>query len=119
LAEKMQMRQSAAWLVNTGWSGGAYPGGERISLSYTRAIIDAIHSGSLVDAPMEADPHFGVCVPLECPGVPAEVLRPARSWADEAAYGRAARKLAQLFQKNFAQYADAASDEIRAAAPRC
>jgi phosphoenolpyruvate carboxykinase (ATP) len=119
LAEKMQRRQSAAWLVNTGWSGGAYPGGERISLSYTRAIIDAIHSGSLVDAPMEADPHFGVLAPLECPGVPAEVLRPARSWADEAAYGRAARKLAQLFQKNFAQYADAASDEIRAAAPRC
>jgi phosphoenolpyruvate carboxykinase (ATP) len=118
LAEQMQRHHASAWLVNTGWSGGSYPGGERMPLAYTRAIIDAIHNGSLQDAATDVDPQFGMAVPVECPGVPGEVLRPARSWSDGAAYGRAARKLAQLFTKNFGQYADAASEEIRAGAPR-
>ncbi len=117
LAEMMKTHGGDAWLVNTGWTGGGYGVGERMSLPYTRAIIDAIHSGDLAAAEIEADPFFGVSVPKTCPGVPSEVLVPRLVWQDTAAYEETAKKLAQLFNDNFAQYADVASDEIKAAAP--
>ncbi|MCB9532541.1 MAG: phosphoenolpyruvate carboxykinase (ATP) [Myxococcales bacterium] len=118
LAEKIRKHDARVWLVNTGWSGGSYGVGKRMKLAYTRAIIDAIHDGSLADAPTAKDPVFGVAVPTSCPGVPAEILQPRQAWADGAAYDATATKLAGLFQKNFAKYADAASPEIIAAGPK-
>ena len=118
LADRMRKHGSNAWLVNTGWSGGAYGVGERMSLKYTRAIIDAIHDGSLAEAPTETDPVFGLEVPTACAGVPAEVLIPKNTWSDKAAFDTTAAKLAGLFSTNFKKYADAASAEIAAAGPK-
>ena len=118
LAERIRAHGSQAWLVNTGWSGGAYGAGSRIKLSYTRAIIDAIHAGHLKRTPTVTDPVFGLEVPGECAGVPADILTPANTWSDKSAYRRTAAKLARLFSDNFAKYAAEASDEVRAAGPR-
>jgi len=117
LAERITAHGSQAWLVNTGWTGGGYGVAERMSLPYTRAIIDAIHSGELHDASTEIDPFFGVGVPTSCPSVPSEVLVPKQAWQDGSAYEEAAKKLARLFNDNFEKYADQASDKIKAAAP--
>ncbi|GAB4354639.1 MAG: phosphoenolpyruvate carboxykinase (ATP) [Gammaproteobacteria bacterium] len=118
LAEKIRQHNTDVWLVNTGWTGGPYGIGNRMSIAHTRAIIDAIHDGSLRDAPMKPDPVFGVAVPESCPGIPAEVLNPANTWSDQAAYRDMAAKLADLFNSNFEKYADQASEEILAAAPK-
>ncbi len=118
LAAKMQEHQSQAWLVNTGWSGGSYGTGERMSLSATRSIVDAIHAGQLNDAKTETDPVFGFEVVQECPGVAPNLLRPRDTWPDPAAYDQTAAKLADLFRKNFTKYSDTASEEVRKAGPR-
>jgi phosphoenolpyruvate carboxykinase (ATP) len=118
LAEKMRTHGAHAWLVNTGWSGGPYGTGSRIKLKYTRAIIDAIHGGSLADAPTQNDPVFGFAVPLKCEGVPSEILVPRNTWADPEAYDAAARRLADLFTENFAQFEEVASPAIKEAGPR-
>lgn len=117
LAEKIREHDVEVWLVNTGWTGGPYGVGERMSIAYTRAIIDAIHDGGLAEAPVRTDPFFGFRVPLSCPGVPEEILDPAGTWPDRGAYSDAAAELARRFQDNFVAYADHASPEIRAAAP--
>ncbi|MEY4483579.1 MAG: phosphoenolpyruvate carboxykinase [Verrucomicrobiota bacterium] len=117
LAGKMLKHNARVWLVNTGWAGGAYGSGMRISLKNTRAIIDAIHSGALANAKTERDPIFGFDVVTEVPGVPSEILLPRQSWYDPAAYDVMAKKLAGLFNKNFETYAAGASEEVRAAAP--
>jgi phosphoenolpyruvate carboxykinase (ATP) len=117
LAELMRKHNAKAWLVNTGWSGGAYGVGSRMKLSYTRAIIDAIHDGALDSAPTAEDPIFGLTVPTECPEVPSEILIPKQTWDDQAAFEETAKKLAQLFHDNFEKYADAASEEIKNAGP--
>jgi phosphoenolpyruvate carboxykinase (ATP) len=117
LAAKMKQFQSRVWLVNTGWGGGAHGAGKRISLKNTRAIIEAIHSGALANTKMERDPIFGFDVVTECPGVPADILLPAKAWADTSAYNAAARKLASLFKENFKKYESGVSAEIRAASP--
>ena len=118
LAEKMRNHAAKAWLVNTGWSGGAYGVGSRIKLKHTRAIIDAIHAGALDDAPATPDPFFGFQVPTKCPNLPDEILVPANAWSDKAAFERTAGKLAGLFTDNFTKYAPDASDEIRNAGPK-
>jgi phosphoenolpyruvate carboxykinase (ATP) len=118
LAERMREHGARAWLVNTGWTGGSYGVGERINLPYTRAIIDAIHNGSLVDANTEEDPIFGFRVPKCCAGVPEEILIPRNTWADKEKYDETARKLAGLFEKNFQKYAAGCSEAILAAGPR-
>jgi len=118
LAEKMRSHDAAAWLVNTGWSGGPYGVGSRLSLKYTRAIIDAIHSGELHAAKTSEDPLFGLHVPVQCSGVPDEVLVPKNTWSDQKAFARTALQLAKLFRDNFESYADVASDEILQAGPR-
>ena len=91
--------------------------GKRISLKNTRAIIDAIHDGSLASAKTERDRVFGFDIVTEVAGVPAEILRPRDAWSDKAAYDATAKKLAGLFVKNFEAYAAGASDEVKAAAP--
>jgi phosphoenolpyruvate carboxykinase (ATP) len=90
----MKQHQARVWLVNTGWGGGAYGTGKRISLKHTRAIIDGIHAGALANATTERDPIFGFDVATECPGVPREIFRPGAVWA--AAYDAGAKKLAGL-----------------------
>jgi phosphoenolpyruvate carboxykinase (ATP) len=118
LATKLRRHEAQTWLVNTGWSGGPYGVGSRMKLGYTRAIIDAIHSGALAEAPTVTDPIVGFTAPTHCPGVPDAMLQPERTWSDPAAYRAAAKKLAALFRENFAKYADKASEEIRSAAPK-
>ena len=118
LAEMMRRHGGSAWLVNTGWFGGAYGVGSRFPLAYTRAIIDAIHSGALEKAATEEDPLFGLEVPTSCPDVPDEMLIPRKAWDNEAEFQQTAKKLAGLFQENFAKYAADATEEIRSAGPR-
>ncbi len=117
LAEKIREHDASVWLVNTGWSGGAYGTGSRMKLAYTRSIIDAIHTGALRDAPYEADPVFGFDVVTECPGVPSEILVPRNTWADKAAFDETAAKLAASFRENFAKMHGDSSDDIRNAGP--
>jgi phosphoenolpyruvate carboxykinase (ATP) len=118
LAERLKKHDAQTWLVNTGWSGGAYGVGSRIKLKYTRAIIDAIHSGALASAPTQIDPVFGLAVPTECPEVPSEMLQPRNTWADKAAYDEKAKKVASLFRENFKKYEAQASAEVRAGGPK-
>jgi phosphoenolpyruvate carboxykinase (ATP) len=118
LAEKMREHGTRAWLVNTGWTGGAYGTGNRISLKYTRAIIDAIHGGDLSDVPTATDPIFGVEVPTSCPGVDPQVLTPRNTWQNTPDFDATARKLAALFHRNFGEYEDQSSEAIRNAGPR-
>jgi phosphoenolpyruvate carboxykinase (ATP) len=117
LAAKMKQHGARVWLVNTGWGGGAYGTGKRISLRNTRAIIDAIHDGALAHVKTERDPIFGFDVATECPGVPPAILRPRGVWTDAAAYDATANKLAGLFRENFKKYESGVSAEITAAGP--
>ncbi len=117
LAQKMRDHDAKAWLVNTGWTGGAFGTGHRINLPHTRAIIDAINSGELRDAPTEEDPFFKVGIVTECPGVPDEVLVPRNTWEDKEAFDKTAKKLVGQFNKNFEKFADEADPAVIAAAP--
>src|SRR6202048_1925941 len=117
LAAKMKQHGTRAWLVNTGWSGGAYGTGKRIKLANTRAIVDAIHSGALAKEETERDPVFGLDVVTKCPHVQSEILIPRNVWSDKAAYEVTAKKLAGLFVKNFAAYEDGVGAEVKAAGP--
>ncbi len=118
LGEKMKQHATSVWLVNTGWTGGPYGVGSRISLPYTRALITAALQGKLEGIEYRTDEVFGLQVPAAVPGVPTEILNPRGTWADPAAYDAQARKLAQLFSQNFAQYNEFANDETKAAAPK-
>jgi phosphoenolpyruvate carboxykinase (ATP) len=118
LAERMRQHGTRAWLVNTGWSGGSYGVGKRFPLSYTRAIIDAIHGNQLNDVPIERDPLFGFDVPTECPNVSKQVLIPRNAWTNSAAYDQTAEKLAELFKNNFKKYESGVTPEILSAGPK-
>ena len=118
LAEKLSRHGARAWLVNTGWTGGAYGRGKRIDLASTRRIIDGIHSGALAEAPVERDPVFGLDAVTAVPGVAPRLLVPARAWDDPAAWERAARDLAAKFRANFATYASQAGADVLAAGPQ-
>ncbi len=117
LARKMREQNVRAWLVNTGWTGGPFGTGHRINLSHTRAIIDCINSGELVDAETTADPFFKVGIVTSCPGVPSDVLIPRNTWDDPEAFDETAKKLVHQFNKNFEKFADEAGPEVLAAAP--
>ncbi|RZC29263.1 Phosphoenolpyruvate carboxykinase (ATP) [Glycine soja] len=121
LAEKMQNHGATGWLVNTGWSGGSYGCGSRIKLSYTRKIIDAIHSGSLLDVEYKKTEIFGLEIPTEVEGVPSEILEPENTWSDKQAYKETLLKLAGLFKNNFETFTygenNQVTKEILAAGP--
>jgi len=117
LAEKMREHGANAYLVNTGWTGGAYGTGSRIALAHTRAIIDAIHDGVLDTAETQRDEFFGLEIPKSVPGIPDEVLMPWNTWADLEAYNETARKLVGLFHDNFENYKDGASASLIDAGP--
>jgi phosphoenolpyruvate carboxykinase (ATP) len=116
-AERLRQHKSNVWLVNTGWSGGPYGVGARMKLSVTRAIVDAIHDGALASAPTRRDPIFGLEAVAQCPGVPPHILSPRETWASGADYDAAARRLADLFRKNFESYASSVSPDVLAAGP--
>jgi phosphoenolpyruvate carboxykinase (ATP) len=118
LGEKMQAHNVNVWLVNTGWTGGAYGTGHRMSLKYTRAMITAALRGELDDVDYHTHEIFGLSMPVSCPNVPDEVLDPKRTWADADAYDAKANDLAERFNKNFEKFAAKTSDEILAAAPK-
>lgn len=118
LAQKINEHKVDCWLVNTGWSGGPYGVGERMKISYTRALLNAALDGSLGKGSFEQDSVFGIQVPTTCKGVPAEILKPRHTWADKEAYDKKARELARLFGENFRQFEDQAPPEVRAAGPR-
>lgn len=104
--------------MNTGWSGGAFGVGSRMKLSYTRAMITAALMGKFDAVKFEILPIFGLQIPTECAGVPAEILNPRNTWKDKAAFDATSNKLAESFVKNFQQYASASNEEIIAAAPK-
>jgi phosphoenolpyruvate carboxykinase (ATP) len=117
LAERLERHTARAWLVNTGWIGGAYGHGRRIDLAVTRRIIDAIHSGDLDAAPVDRDAIFGLDAVTRVPGVDHRVLVPQAAWPNESAWKEAARGLASKFRENFRTYADEAGPDILAAGP--
>ncbi len=118
LSHKIQKHGTHVWLINTGWSGGSYGRGKRMSLANTRAIIDAIHDGSLSQSPTRQDPIFGFQVPTQCNRVPTEIMWPRDSWSDPATYDVTAQRLADLFRNNFKRFADGASPQVLAAGPK-
>jgi phosphoenolpyruvate carboxykinase (ATP) len=119
LSRKMEESGVNVWLVNTGWSGGAYGVGERMSLKITRALITAALEGDLENANYKTHEIFGLSFPTECPNVNSDVLDPRNTWEDKAAYDQKANVLAAKFNSNFEQFADNANEEILAAAPVC
>lgn len=117
LQERLTAHDVNVWLVNTGWSGGAYGTGERMSLAYTRAMVNAAISGALDAVDYQIDPVFGLAMPMHCPGVPAHILDPQRAWQNAADWREAAQALAVRFHQNFVQFADSVPPEALAGAP--
>lgn len=117
LGKKMEEHNVRIWLVNTGWSGGAYGTGERISLKYTRAMITAALEGKLDNVDYTTHEIFGLSMPNECENVPTDILNPKNTWSDKGAYDAKANALAAEFVKNFEQFESDANEEIMAAAP--
>jgi phosphoenolpyruvate carboxykinase (ATP) len=117
LGKLIDQHGSDVWLVNTGWSGGAYGVGSRMKLPHTRAMVRAVLSGELRSVPTATDPIFGLAMPTTCGGVPDEVLNPRNTWPDAAKYDEAAKKLAEMFKKNFEKFGNVDS-AIKAAGPR-
>ncbi len=115
LAENIEKYKVQTWLINTGIVGD---GSRRIRLRHTRAIIDAIHSGDLLDIPAVREPVFGLEIPTKCPSLPDHLLFPETSWSDPDAYRETALRLSILFADNFAQYASRCSPEVQAAGPQ-
>jgi phosphoenolpyruvate carboxykinase (ATP) len=116
LGELLKQHDSKVWLVNTGWSGGAYGTGKRMKLSHTRQMVREVLAGKLDNVGVKKDPVFGLDVPTAVEGVPVEVLDPRGTWSDGAAYDAQAKKLAEMFRKNFEKFGDA-SEAIRSAGP--
>jgi phosphoenolpyruvate carboxykinase (ATP) len=117
LGEKIKRHGANCWLVNTGWTGGGFGVGKRMSIRHTRATLDAALTGGLDGVAFEADPVFGLQIPASCPDLPHQVLRPNRTWADQSAYDAQARKLADLFRENFKTYEAEVTDAVKAAGP--
>ena len=118
LGQKMTANSVNVWMINTGWSGGAYGIGKRMNLSYTRAMISAVLNGKLNDAEFTEHPIFGMLIPTSCPGVPSTILNSRGTWANAEAYDVKAKELANLFIKNFEKYKAGVSATIAAAGPK-
>ncbi|MGR3501552.1 phosphoenolpyruvate carboxykinase [Pseudaestuariivita sp.] len=116
LREKIAKHGATCWLVNTGWTGGAFGEGERMPIKATRALLTAALDGSLADAEFRKDANFGFEVPVAAPGVPEVLLDPRRTWTDKAAYDAMAEKLVGMFADNFEQYIPHIDDDVKAVA---
>jgi len=104
LTERIQRHKVSVYLINTGWQGGPYGVGKRVSIPHTRAMVTAVLNGELDKQEFEAHPIFNVLVPKACPGVPPEILNPRGQWEDKAAYDKKAEELAQMFTENFKKF---------------
>jgi phosphoenolpyruvate carboxykinase (ATP) len=116
LGKRLKQHDASCWLVNTGWSGGKFGVGKRMSLKITRALVNAALDGRLRDVEFVTEAAFGLSIPVSCPGVPAEILNPRNAWADKEGYDRTAADLAGRFEANFEKFD--ASEAIRAAGPK-
>ena len=116
LQEKIKAMGATCWLVNTGWTGGAYGTGKRMPIRATRALLHAALDGSLNKVQFRKDPNFGFDVPVSVPGVDDQLLDPRQTWADSAAYDAQAKKLVEMFSDNFAQYVPYIDADVKAAA---
>lgn len=118
LAERMSKVKANAYLINTGWSGGKFGTGKRCPLKYTRAILDAIHSGELANAEYEDFEVFNLKVPKKVTGVPSEILHSRNAWPDKKAFDAEIKKLAGMFTDAFEKYASDVSPEVLSAGPK-
>ncbi|HKW46939.1 MAG TPA: phosphoenolpyruvate carboxykinase (ATP), partial [Gemmatimonadaceae bacterium] len=118
LGQLIEEHHSDVWLVNTGWTGGAYGVGTRMKLAHTRKMVHTLLHGDLANAKTTADPIFGLAVPKEIAGVPKSVLQPRETWTDKAAYDAQAKKLAGMFEENFKKFESVVSEAVRSAGPR-
>ena len=118
LAKNIAENGTKVWLMNTGFTGGPYGVGKRMSIQHTRTLLNAALDGKLDGVKFAKDPVFGLEVPTDAPGVPAQVLNPRETWPDKAAYDAKAQQLARLFSDNFKQFADQASPEVVASGPK-
>jgi phosphoenolpyruvate carboxykinase (ATP) len=118
LKRKIERYKVRCWLLNTGWVGGPYRVGKRISIKHTRALLNAALDGRLNDVPYRKDPVFGFDVPKTAPDVPEKVLDPASSWPDRAAYDDKYRQLASRFIENFKKFSEGAPREVLEAGPK-
>lgn len=116
LADLIRRHGATCWLVNTGWTGGAYGVGQRMPISHTRSMVNAALDGMLDRVTMRIDPNFGLEVPTVCPGVPSSVLDPRSTWSDPAAYDAAAASVVERFRSNFAQYLAYVDEPVKVAA---
>jgi len=116
LRDKIAKHGATCWLVNTGWTGGAFGTGSRMPIKATRALLTAALDGSLNEVEFRKDPNFGFDVPVDVPGVPEVLLDPRRTWDDPEAYDRQAEKLVRMFADNFEQYLPYIDDDVKAAA---
>lgn len=117
LIKKMKDSGVNVWLINTGWSGGAYGTGQRMKLKYTRAMITAALNGELDNVEYKNHTVFGLAKPQSCPNVPAEILNPRNTWEDKEAYDAKALELAAAFKNNFAKFEEFANEEIMSGGP--
>ncbi len=118
LGERLDKYESNCWLINTGWTEGAFPQGHRMELKYTRSIITAILNGALDNIEYNQTNIFNLMIPTSCNGVPSRLLNPINTWADTDAFNDKANHLAELFIENFKKYSDEASADILSAAPQ-
>ena len=118
LGERIARYKARVWLVNTGWTGGAFGVGKRMSIAHTRAMISAALSGQLDNVAYQRHPVFNLDMPTSCPGVPSEVLDPRSTWADKAAYDAQAKKLATMFVDNFKTFESDVDRAVIEAGPR-
>ncbi len=117
LGKKIKEHNAKVWLVNTGWTGGPYGVGHRISIKHTRALLNAALEGKLDNVQYANDPVFGLAVPTVCDGVPSEILMPKNTWDNKEAYDAKAKDLAGRFRETFKQYEPFVDDAVKAAGP--
>jgi phosphoenolpyruvate carboxykinase (ATP) len=116
LRDKIAKHGASCWLVNTGWTGGAFGTGSRMPIAATRALLTAALDGSLSESTFRKDPNFGFDVPVTVSGVDANLLDPRSTWADKKAYDAQAAKLVEMFAANFEQYVAYIDDDVKAVA---
>jgi len=118
LGKLVEEHGSEVWLVNTGWTGGAFGVGKRMKLGHTRAMVHALLHGDLSNVKMNVDPVFGLSVPSAIADVPSDVLNPRTTWPDKAAYDEQAKKLASMFRENFARFEKFVPESVTNAGPK-
>jgi phosphoenolpyruvate carboxykinase (ATP) len=116
LRDKIAEHGATCWLVNTGWTGGAYGSGRRMPIAATRSLLTAALNGDLNAGQFRRDANFGFEVPVSVAGVDDSLLDPRGTWSDPAAYDAQAARLVKMFSDNFAQYEDHVGDDVRAVA---